>query len=367
LNQRGGRSEVGRSQLRKRFTAWVGAAIWVVATSFSTGAFAAPAATRNVAQKVYQQGTAHYKAGRYAEALAAFKASYDMVPSPNSHLMIARTQRDRGELIEAYLEYEKILPEAVEAATHDPKYAKTAETARAERDKVRAQIALVKLRVTSAPPDLEVTVATRTIDRRDWDTPVPAMPGLLAIRAESVTATAQRREVTATAGSEVEVTFDFTPPPPPPPPPPPVAVEPSAVVLPKRELPPDIPREPVYPHHGVDRTWARVFLGVGAAGLVTFVVFGALNDSTFHDLESACPNGRCPPERSDDVSKGKTQQSIANVGLGAAIVGGGISGLLFFTAAERERRENAVVTGSPAPRLTGVDVGFGNVSVRGAF
>ena len=42
-----------------------------------------PEAVRSAAQKVYQEGTDHYKAGHFLEALSAFRTSYEMVPSPN--------------------------------------------------------------------------------------------------------------------------------------------------------------------------------------------------------------------------------------------------------------------------------------------
>ncbi len=108
------------------------------------GLAAAPPATsdksRTVAQKVYSQGVDHYKAGRMVEALAAFRASYDMVPSPNSHLMIARTLRDRGDLVEAYAEYGKVVTEAEEAAQREARYRSAAEASRAERAKLRARL-----------------------------------------------------------------------------------------------------------------------------------------------------------------------------------------------------------------------------------
>src|SRR5258708_21299079 len=78
-------------------------------TTNASGADANATKTMEVAQKVYLQGTAHYKAGRLLEALAAFRASYDMVASPNSHLMIARTLRDKGAIAQAYAEYDRVV------------------------------------------------------------------------------------------------------------------------------------------------------------------------------------------------------------------------------------------------------------------
>src|SRR2546423_461561 len=92
--------------------------------------------TKQVAQRVYLEGVHHYRAGRLVAALAAFRASYELVPSPNSHLMVARALRDRGELVEAYAEYDKLVVEADAAAATDTKYDASAQAARAERSKL---------------------------------------------------------------------------------------------------------------------------------------------------------------------------------------------------------------------------------------
>ncbi|HKQ71142.1 MAG TPA: hypothetical protein VJT73_17475, partial [Polyangiaceae bacterium] len=105
--------------------------------------------TKEVAQKVYEQGTGHFRAGRLLEALAAFRASYDMVPSPNSHLMIARTLRDRGDLAQAFAEYGKVTIEAEAAAQRDAKYAAAAEASRSERAKLKDKLTMVVVKVKS--------------------------------------------------------------------------------------------------------------------------------------------------------------------------------------------------------------------------
>lgn len=364
MTRRGGEPGGRKTAARHRARASLAAALWLGATLSAAPVSAAPPDARAVAQKVYQEGAAHYKAGHMLEALAAFKASYDMVPSPNSHLMIARTLRDRGDLVDAFLEYQKLVPEAEAAAAHEPKYGKTVDTARGEKEKVRARIAFVKVHVKSPPDDLRITMGSRAIGRSDWEAPVPALAGMLTLRAETRNAPVQEREITTTAGSDVEVTFDFTPAPKEPP----RLVE--VPVLPPKpgpssELPSDIPRQPLPPPRVVDRTLPTVFLGVGAAGLATFVVFGALNESTFHDLETACPGNRCSSDTSDKINKGRTEQTIANVGLGVAVVAGSVAGILFATAADREHRLNSAALNRP--RVTSVGLGPDGLAVQGAF
>src|SRR4030095_12566462 len=95
------------------------------------------AKTMEGAQKASPQGTDHYRAGRLLEALAAFRASYDMVAIPNSHIMIARTLRDKGDIAQAFVEYDRVVTEADEAIQRDSKYRATADAARSERSKLR--------------------------------------------------------------------------------------------------------------------------------------------------------------------------------------------------------------------------------------
>ena len=74
--------------------------------------------------------------------------------------------------------------------------------------------------------------------------------------------------------------------------------------------------------------------GVAVGGLLTFIVAGAISRSTFSDLQQACGSAPCPPSRASDVSAGKTQQTVANVGLAITAVGavaGGVFLALYFT------------------------------------
>jgi hypothetical protein len=77
------------------------------------------------------------------------------------------------------------------------------------------------------------------------------------------------------------------------------------------------------------RPYSYVAGGVGVAGLVVFGIFGAMERSTYSGLQSACPGNVCPPGKSSDVSTGKTQELVANVGLGVGIAGIAAGATLF--------------------------------------
>jgi hypothetical protein len=329
------------------------------------------AKTMEVAQKVYLQGAAHYKAGRLLEALAAFRASYDMVPSPNSHIMIARSLRDKGDFAQAYAEYDRVVIEADEAIERDSKYQATAHAARAERSKLREKLTMVIVRVRNPPDDLHVVVGDKPIERTDWGKPVPVLAGALVALGVAGGRPDQRKDLSGFPGDELVVSFDYSAAPTAPiePSPPPKKAEDE--LKPTRFAPsdavPDIPRQPPPPRPlPSDRTWAYVALGAGGAGLVTFFAFGALNQSVYNDLQASCPNMHCPGNQQDNVDKGRRYQVLANVGLGLAVVGASVGAILLTS----EDNGPPPVDAARRPQrfgVTDVAIGPGSLQVRGSF
>jgi hypothetical protein len=349
----------------------------------STASAKAPdpaARAKAAAQKIYVQGTAHFKAGRLLEALAAFRASYEIVASANSHLMIARTLREHGDLADSFVEYDKVVPEAASAAEHDPKYASTAVVSRNERDDLRRRIALLTIIVKSPPQDLRVLAGAHPVERSAWGSAFPVAPGALVVRAVTTEKGEQRQDLVAQAGGALVATFDFAPaaqaeeilPSPFPAEPSDPGAHPPAPSV-SGESPPDIPRQLRTSGTRPDRTWAYVSLGVGAAGFATFAVFGLLNETTYNDLKQSCINAHCPSQRVDDVERGQRQQVIANVALGVSAVATTIGLVLFASGSSDLRRADDVASGRapgtpPAVvRITDVGVGPNSLTLKGAF
>lgn len=335
----------------------------------ASGAPRAGDKTKEIAQKVYVQGVDHYKAGRLLEALAAFRASYDMVPSPNSHLMIARSLREHGDLIDSYYEFGKVVLEADAAAAKDAKYESASQASRAERAKLRARITMVTIFVKDPPDDVRVVVGDRPIEKSYWGRPVPILPGAVVAVATASGRSEQRQELAAVPGGDLVVTFDFgplsdrTPP---------IAARGPAETFDSSPFPPgngipDIPRQPSLPPPPPrDRTLAYASLGVGAAGLATFVIFGAVNQATFNSLHDQCPGGRCAPTLSSEVDKGRRAQTIANVGFGVALVGGTVGAILLVTGASDAKAEE--VARSPGkPAVTNLSIGPHALELGGVF
>jgi hypothetical protein len=357
-----------------------GCAIVVALVAFVLSSGVASAAPRgpsnkakDVAQKVYEQGVDHYRAGRWLEALAAFRASYEMVPSPNSHLMIARTLRDHGELVDSYAEYEKVLAEASAAADGDARYDGAARAARAERSELRGRLTLVTLQLNEPPADVRITIGQRAIERNDWAAPVPVLPGRITVRATASGREDWVQQELAVPGSELVLSIDFSTPP-------------SSVLERRRGSPPeraavppmrfpgdssvDIPRQPDRsPRREPNRTAAWVAFGVGGAGLATFTLFGIINQSRYDDLQRECPGGHCPAGRADEIDRGRQSQVIANIGFGTALLGGTLGFVLLANANADAGAEKApeLARVRKGPSLTGVSVDPHAIEVRGEF
>src|SRR5437868_6707717 len=99
------------------------------AEAAGTSAASASPKQRKAAQGRYLEGAKLYEEGKFSEALASFQSSYDIVASPNSHLMIARSLRQKGDLAAAFDEFELVEAEAKQMSGADPKYAEAGDKA----------------------------------------------------------------------------------------------------------------------------------------------------------------------------------------------------------------------------------------------
>ena len=302
------------------------------------------------ASELYEQGVKAFRTGKHAEAAGHFKSSYDVVASPNSHLMYARALRDAGKLDEAYEELALTQQEAGELAMRLPKYASTAESAEAELVELRKRVAALAIQVTGDSPEVTLFVGNRQVPRERWRS-VAVAPGTVDVSARLPGGRRAWQSVNVAVGQVTKVELDLT------------ASEPQAAAANQ----PAATSGTVDVDNGRDtgtrsgslKPYAYVAGGVGALGLVTFAVFGSMSRATHSDLEDSCPNGVCPPERQDDIDKGKSQQTIANIGLAVGIIGIG-AGVTLFVLDEKKS------SGHTRPRLM-VGAGPGSLDLRGSF
>jgi hypothetical protein len=293
------------------------------------------------AQKAFEAADVLYDAKHYTEALAAFRASHDVVKSPNTRLMIARSLRELGRLGEAYTEAKAALAEAEAVSERHPRYAETARAAREDLRALEPRVGFVIVDLAKAADEgLTAKIGERSFDAAALSEPIAVTPGKTPVVVSAAGPKEFRRDVAVQAGGTQTVTVDFAPsrsmdsgkePEPSPPAPPPKTAEDTVSVGPDSSM----------------RTWAYVAGAAGAAGLVTFGVFGLLNSSSHSSLEDDCPAGRCPPGRKDDIDAGRRYQLIANVGLGVGIVGLAAGTTLFVLSSKSSEQPQTALRITP--------------------
>jgi len=302
------------------------------------------------AQKTFEVANDLFDAGRYEEAITAFRASYDIVASPNSRLMVARSLRELGRLDDAYQEFEAALADAKAAAAKDAKkYAKTVAAVEAEIAMLRQRVAMVRLELAHAPQGTTVKAGDRTIEGPALARPLLFSPGEVLISARGPGGEAAEQKLQLVAGTEQTVRLDLASGP-----------EPTPVAAPAGQAP--SPAAASISTEGGDgpplRTIGLVAGGIGVAGLATFAVFGSLNNSKFDDLESSCQaDGSCAADKQSDIDTGRTYQTVANIGLVVGAVGVAAGATLFVLGGSSER----------AARPVHVAVGPGRIAVGGRF
>lgn len=347
-------------------TLLVGAASALCVVSSTPDAFAQPppaAAPAEPSEKDIQTAQLHFKKGndfftmkKYSLALDEFKKSYGAVASPNSRLYMARSLVQLGELTDAYLEFEGVIAEAEARSKTEPKYAPTRDTAIVERDEIGNKIALVTVTVTNDAPDAKLLIGGKEIPRERWGKPHPVAPGESEVVLETPGKPPVKEALTLKAGDKRPVALDASTAAPPPP---------GGGGAGDTGGSGDTGGGGDTGSSGGPgmtklRPFAFVAAGVGVAGFATFAIAGIMSNSTYSDLEAAC-EGPCPPELADDVSKGKTQQMIANIGLIVGAVGVAAAVPLFILSTGKKSDD------APPPAEASVVISPGYLGLRGRF
>jgi hypothetical protein len=287
---------------------------------------------REQAQSLFKKGRILFQRERYDEAIVQFRASHDIVASPNTRLLIARCLRESGKLVEAYVEFGRTAIEAEELEQGDPRYARAARAGAAERKALEPELGFVSITIVNAGPESVLHVADEKIKRVAWNEPIPVMPGDVHISIESPGYLPANETVVVKAGHPIEVTID---------------ARANPVRGAHEDSSPDAKVDASASTQGRNlRPYAYVAGGIGVAGLATFTIAGLMARSSFNDLEESC-QGSCPPDRQDDIDSGRSKQTIANVGLVIGVVGLAAGTTLYFMSDDEPDGTRAGLVVSP--------------------
>jgi hypothetical protein len=169
-----------------------------------------------------------------------------------------------------------------------------------------------------------------------WGKPIPAMPGNIEVKLSAPGKTPVTQTVTGAAGETKSVTIEFAAEPPP------GGDGPSTGGKFFTPL----------------RIGAFAAAGVGVVGMVLFAAQGSASVETYDKLKENCGDDPCSSEFAADIDKGRTQQTVANVGLVLGIVGLGAGATLFVLDLKKRKADAAQTT---------LLIGPGSLGVRGTF
>jgi hypothetical protein len=307
------------SRLRRRCTGLTCAALVLsaAAPALADGVLPGQASPvqREQAQSRFVRGKDLLDKANYAAALSEFRASHDIVGSPNTRLEIARCLLAMGKLVDAYAELGRTAIEAKELRAEDKRYDRTYQAATAERADLQPKLGFVTLTIQNPSEGTRVTVGGEEIRRAAWAEPAPVVAGSTAIAVSTPGHADVGRTVTLAAGASAALTID--------------AQSGAATDAPEPVVASAPAAAESAPAHAPLRTYAYVAAGVGAVGLLTFAVAGAMAHSSYDDLQSACGGAPCPASKGDEIASGKTRQTVANIGLAVGIVGVAAGATLF--------------------------------------
>jgi hypothetical protein len=247
-----------------------------------------------------------------------------------------------GDSRAAYSEFDKVVDEAAERGKTEDKYLPTRDTARVERDELLSKVALVTISVVHPGPTSIVRIGDTEVPREQWDKPIAVAPGAVEAKISAGDRAITSESATINAGQSHTIVLD-------------AAAAPTVAVSPGTGGPTPsttTSRSPLFP--------AGIAVGaIGVAGFVLFAIEGSASQSTYSKLETACGSGPCPASYADQISSGKSQQTIANVGLVLGVVGVA-AGTTMVVLSMRKSKS------APAPS-TSLIVGPGYLGAKGTF
>jgi hypothetical protein len=323
----------------------------------SSVAWAAGVAPNDATAAQKKQATEHFTVGKQAleaknweKATMELRASLEVVDSPNARLVLARALRDSGSLGDAWAEYGRVIESATKLAASEARYAQTSDAATTERADLEPKLAFVTVTVANAPSDATLKVGGRPVAAPEWMAPVVVPAGAVdVVLAGPDGKELARQTVSATVGQKTAVALDARPAPP----------RPAKPDTDDRDRQDEVRNQatvvPPSSSGSKLRPYAFVAGGVGIAGLATFGIFGLMDKSTYGDLQNACPRNVCPPGKQGEVDSGRTQQTVANVGLVIGGVGLATGATLFLLSPSSKASASASAQLVVGPGYVGVE------------
>ncbi len=250
-----------------------------------------------LAQQRYDAGLTAYEAGRVDEALEHFRASFGMVHSPNTRLMVARCLRNLERFAEALMEYELTAREAEDRARTEARFGATRDAALEEGAEVEPRVGRVRLSIAERPDGLVIRIGSREIPVEALEVAIPVDPGSVSVQASAPGHRAAERSIEVRAGATEQVEL---------------ALEPEAIAStpePSAAPPSSAPASSI-------AAWTSTGLFLAASGVA--VALGVAAQSRYDGLASQCGGAPCPSDLAGAIAEGRSFEAGFYVGLAVA-------------------------------------------------
>ena len=288
----------------------------LIATTASAGE--ADDANRAAARALGNEGVAAYDAGDYATAVDKLGRAYRAFEVPTLGLWLARSLARVGRLVEASERYQEVMRlEVTEgvAATQQEAQAQ----AEAELAALQPRIPTLTVRIEGEVDDeVEATIDGVRIPMALLGVPRQVNPGERTVVAKrgrfEVT-----EEVTLSEGEQRSVVLRFE-----------AAAQPETRGAATSSTRTGAPSDHASTH-ATQRRVGWVVLGVGAAGLLTSGVTGAMAMAKRSAISDNCDGNECGEAVFDDVDRYNTLRGISTVGFVIGSVGVATGGVLLLT------------------------------------
>jgi hypothetical protein len=246
-----------------------------------------------------------YKAGKFGEALPQFETLSNETLSPNAALYVGYCLKALGRTADAYGAFES----SAKRAGNEERYAETRSAAVAELTDLGLRVAKLVVSPVETPPGLVVRLDGRPLEPAAFGAHRVLDAGDHRIEAEAPGREAIVETVHVEGGETRTVTLYLK--------------EPHAE--------PATDTAAAHDSRSGLRIGGFVGVGIGVAGLTTFMVAGLGAKSVHADLEHDCGSAPClDAAHRDDAERGRTLQTLANVGLGVGVVGAVAGGTLLY-------------------------------------
>jgi tetratricopeptide (TPR) repeat protein len=158
--------------------------------------------------KKFDEGRKAFEGGQFEEALNNFKASLELLPSPNTRLYMGRCYRAIGRTASAYTAFRLAGREAQDrqAASGEKRYAATRDAANQEAAELEAKVPRLTVSVPSSPPaGFVVRVRDKELPQAAWGVAAETDPGAIVVEATGPRLVPFKKTMTLAEGAQVRV------------------------------------------------------------------------------------------------------------------------------------------------------------------